>query len=72
MMSLVCLSVCLLYTVVVYCLSAFLRIVIDYESCMWPISTNPASKEAGELAPSWSSRKIDFRPIGVFATIWKY
>ena len=40
------LSVCL-YDV--YCLPAVFRIIVDCESCMWPISINPASKAVAEL-----------------------
>ena len=34
---------------VAHCLSAPFRMIADCESCTWPISTYPTSKEAGEL-----------------------
>ena len=33
----------------VYCLTAFIRIIIDWENCTWRIFTSSVSKEAGEL-----------------------
>ena len=63
----VCLSV-------VCCLSVFFRTIIDCESCMWPISTNPASEETGELglmrAACFVVSRLELAAVSVVLRFW--
>ena len=51
----------------------FFRIIIDYESCTWPISTNPACKDAGELGLTRGTRfvgRLELAAVAVLLSVF--
>ena len=55
---------------VVYCLSASFFIIIECDSCTWPIPTNPAFKKADELGLILSHTVSRFASVAALLWFW--